>query len=107
MELLIEKAGLNIPLRALHPDVQKRPVRVKVYLVMRLFKEKLLLGEIWIRDTNWKTYEFAVSPEQVGRNAILLLKADRTWVPKKALGVPDPRCLGVALGSIYFKDLKT
>jgi hypothetical protein len=51
--------------------------------------------------------EFAVSPEEVGRNAILLLKVDRTWVPKKALGVPDPRCLGVALGSIYFKDLKT
>ena len=107
MELLIEKAGLNIPLRALHPDVQKRPVRVKMYLVMRLFKEKRLLGEIWIRDTNWKTCEFAVSPEEVGRNAILLFKVDRTWIPKKALGVPDPRCLGVALGSIYFKDLKT
>ena len=107
MELLIEKAGLNIPLHASHPDVQQRPVRIKVYLVKRLFKEKRLLGEIWIRDTNWKTYEFAVSPEEVGRNAILLLKVDRTWVPQKALGVPDPRCLGVALGSTYFKDLKT
>ena len=107
MELLIEKAGLNIPLHASHPDIQKCPVRVQVYLVKRLFKEKHLLGEIWIRDTNWKTYEFAVSPKEVARNAILLLKVDRTWIPKKALEVPDPRRLGVAMGPIYFKDLKT
>jgi hypothetical protein len=98
---------LNIPLQASHPDVQQRPVRVKMYLVKRLFKEKRLLGEIWIRDTNWKTYEFTVSPEEIGRNAILLLKVDRTWSPKRALGVPDPRRLGVALGPIVFKDLKT
>ncbi len=105
-EILVEKAKLEVSLLASHPDVTKRPVNVKVYFVKRLFREKHLLGEIRIKDANWKNYEFSLSPEDIGRNGILLFKVDRTWIPRKALRVPDPRRLGVAVGSIRFRDLK-
>ena len=103
-ELLIEKARLEVPLLASHPDISERPVRVRVFLVRRFFKDKRLLGERILKDSDWRTHEFDLAPEDVGHSAVLLFQVDRTWVPRQALGVTDPRRLGVGVGAVRFKD---
>ena len=103
-ELLIEKTRLEVPLLASHPDIAERPVEVRVFLVGRLFKEKRLLGKLLIANADWQTYDFALAPEDVGKRSILLFEVDRTWVPRQALGVTDPRRLGVGVGAVRFQD---
>jgi len=101
-ELEIQGPVIRIPLHASHPDIQRRPVTVKIYLVKNFFKERKLLDEITLDQNLWKTYEYSL-PEEVGRKVILLIEVSRTWNPQKVLGVPDPRNLGVAWGEISFK----
>jgi hypothetical protein len=101
-ELVVEETRLEISLLASNPDIAERPVRVRVFLVKPFFREKRLLGELAIKDSDWQTREFALAPEDVGKIALLLFKVDRTWVPQKALRVPDPRHLGIAVGPIRF-----
>jgi len=99
----VEKPVIEIPLLASHPDIMKHPVKVKIFLVKGLFKQKKLLDEITLNQSMWKTYEYSI-PEEVNQEAILLLKVSRTWNPQKTLGTPDPRNLGVAIGEIRFKE---
>ena len=103
LTLKIEKPVIAIPLLASHPDIQKKPVKVKIYLVKDFFKHKKLLDEVTLTQSVWKTYEYDVAQE-VGEEVILLFKVSRTWNPLKAFGTPDPRNLGVAVGKIEFKD---
>jgi hypothetical protein len=91
-------------LLASHPDIRQNPVRVKIYLVKDLFKQKKLLGELTLNESVWNNYEFSVPKEEVGQEAILLLKVNRTWNPLKTTGAPDPRNLGVAIGKITFRE---
>lgn len=90
-----------VPLHASHPDIRRRPVHVKVYLVEDLFKSRELLDEIVLTDTKWQTLEYSL-PERVSRQFILFIKVSRTWNPRRVKGVPDPRDLGVAVGEIRF-----
>jgi hypothetical protein len=99
----IEKPVIAIPLLASHPDIQKKPVKVKIYLIKEFFKQKKLLGEVTLTQSVWKTCEYSI-PQEVGKEVILLVKVNRTWNPLKTLGTPDPRNLGVALGKIEFED---
>jgi len=99
----VEKPVIEIPLLASHPDIQEKPVKVKVYLVKELFKHRKLLGELVLNQGFWKTYAYEV-PGEIGQELILLVKVNRTWNPLKTLGVPDPRNLGVAMGKIELKD---
>lgn len=98
----IENPTLEVPLLASHPDIQKKPVTVRFYLIKDLFKEKKYLGEVILKESVWKTYQFP-APEDVGREALLLVKVSRTWNPRKTLQIPDPRNLGVALGKVSFR----
>ena len=100
----IEKPTVVIPLLASHPDISENPVSVKIFLVKDFFKQKILLGEITLNESIWRTYEFSIPKEEAGQEAILLLKVNRTWNPLKATGAPDPRDLGVAIGKITFRD---
>ncbi|MFC2161473.1 O-antigen ligase family protein [Acidobacteriota bacterium] len=93
---------IQIPMLASHPDLENNPVTVKIYLVKDFFKEKLLLGEIVMTKKEWKTYEFEIS-NALDQDVILLVEVSRTWNPLKVLGTPDPRNLGVAVGSIQFR----
>jgi hypothetical protein len=102
LTIKIEKAFIEIPLLASHPDIRRNPVKVKIYLIKDFFKKKMLLGELTLTESVWKTYEYSI-PEEVGQEVILLVKVSRTWNPLKTLGVPDPRNLGVAIGKIQFK----
>jgi len=101
----VEKPVIEIPLMASHPDIKRKPVKVKIYIVKNFFKEKKLLDELTLTRSVWKTYEYHL-PEEVGKEVILLFKVSRTWIPLKVLGTPDPRKLGVAVGKIRFRDLK-
>jgi len=101
----VEKPVIEIPLMASHPDIKRKPVKVKIYIVINFFKEKKLLDEVTLTRSVWKTYEYHL-PEEVGKEVILLFKVSRTWIPLKVLGTPDPRKLGVAVGKIRFRDLK-
>jgi hypothetical protein len=103
LTLKIEKPVIAIPLLASHPDIQKKPVKVKIYLVKDFFKQKKLLDEVTLTQSIWKTYEYYI-PQEVGKEVILLVKVKRTWNPLKTLGTPDPRNLGVAVGKIKFED---
>lgn len=99
----VEKPVIEIALLASHPDIMKHPVKVKIFLVKGLFKQKKLLDEITLNRIMWKTYEYSI-PEEVDKEVILLIKVSRTWKPMKEIGTPDPRNLGVAVGQIKFKD---
>lgn len=103
MTMIIEKPSIHIPLMASHPDIENNPVIVKVYLVKDFFKEKILLGEIVLKQCDWETFEFDIANE-INQEVILLFEVSRTWNPLKVLGTPDPRNLGVAIGSIQFQS---
>jgi O-antigen ligase len=90
---------LRVPLLASHPDISRHPVRVRVYQVERFFRGKRLLSDITIRDGRWQTYTLSL-PGESGREVFLFFEVSRTWNPQKALGVRDPRNLGVAIGKI-------
>lgn len=92
---------IQVALHASHPDINKRPVRVKVYLVEDLFKSQELLDEVVLADTRWQTLEYSL-PDRVSRQFILFFKVSRTWNPRREKGIPDPRNLGVAVGEIRF-----
>ena len=101
--LTIEKAVLEIPLLASHPDLEIHPVRLKILLLKDFFKQKRELDNILINERGWKMYSYHL-PEEVGQDVILLLKVSRTWNPLKTKGAPDPRNLGIALGQIQFRE---
>jgi hypothetical protein len=103
LSLKIEKPVLVVPLHASHPDIQKKPVQVRIYLVKDFFKHKTFLKEITLSQNDWQDIVLSV-PEDVGQEAILLIKVSRTWNPLETTGVPDPRNLGVAVGKVTFRD---
>jgi len=103
LSLKIEKPVIVIPLLASHPDIQKKPIKIKLYLVKDFFKSKRLLKEITLTRTEWQDVALSV-PEDVGHDAILLIKVSRTWNPLRTTGAPDARDLGVAVGKISFRD---
>lgn len=94
---------LAIPLLASHPDIRGNPVRVRVYRVVGFFRDQMLLGEVNLADSSWTTCRFSLAGE-TGRDVIILFEVSRTWNPQKALGAPDPRDLGVAVGTIEFLE---
>ena len=72
-------------------------------LVKDFFKHKTFLKEITLSRNDWQDIVLS-APEDVGQEAILLIKVSRTWNPLKTTGVPDPRNLGVAVGKVTFRD---
>lgn len=102
MTIHLKRPVLKLSLLASHPDIDKNPVRVKIYLVKDLFREKKLLEEVVLERSVWETYEFSVA-EEVGGKYILFFEVSRTWNPLRSTGAPDPRNLGVAVGEIQHK----
>lgn len=103
--LMIKEPIIQIPLLATHPDIQINPVKVKIFLVKDLFKQKILLDEFYLKKKQWSTRKYIVS-KHLGQEVILLFNVNRTWNPKKILGWPDPRDLGLAIGEIVFKKVE-
>jgi hypothetical protein len=103
LTIKVAKPVIVIPLLVSHPDVQLKPVKVRIYLFEDFFERERLLAELTVNQGTWETYE-CEAPQEVGREVTLLFKVSRTWNPLKTLGAPDPRRLGVAVGAIEFKD---
>lgn len=130
----IEKLGPKVVLSlvASHPDIEKKPVVLKIYLADAWFKKKKIVSEVEIKDKGWNEIEIDLSvltkekksveinrgerkgkPENTEpkkfssvappRKANLLLEVNRDWNPKKAFGVKDPRNLGVGIGKIWYR----
>lgn len=93
---------ISIPLRASHPDIAAGPVRVEIFLVKDMFQSVVRLREITLRDSGWATVEARVA-ERLGQEVLVLVKASRTWSPRRSGVSADPRELGVALGPISFR----
>jgi hypothetical protein len=90
-----------VPIHASHPDISSRPVDVEFTLVEGFFRAKVRLGGVRLRDDGWSTLEYPLPPS-IGPDAFLLITVDRTWVPLKVTGAPDPRSLGAAVGTLAF-----
>lgn len=103
LPLHLEKQVLIIPLHASHPDINRNPVKVRIYLVEGFFRRKIFLKDLTLTGNEWLDVPL-YRPDDVGRDVILLFKVSRTWNPLKVKGVADPRNLGVAVGKIRFRD---
>jgi len=99
----IEKPVIQLPMQAAHPDIERNPVRIRIYLIKDFFKQKRLLGDVRLSDNSWRIFEYHL-PEEIHRDVILLVRVGRTWNPLKMGRGSDSRNLGVALGKMRFKD---
>lgn len=90
---------ISIPIHAAHPDIASRPVDVELTLVEGFFRSKVRLGGIRLVDDAWRTVEVPL-PSRYGPGALLLVTVSRAWIPLKVTGAPDPRELGVAVGTL-------
>lgn len=98
----IERPVIKVPLLASHPDIQERPVKVRIYLVKDFFHKRKQLDEIEISQSIWKIYEYDL-PGELSQEVLLLFEVSRTWNPLKETGTQDPRNLGIAVGKITSK----
>ncbi|HEX2694156.1 MAG TPA: hypothetical protein VHP61_00260, partial [Acidobacteriota bacterium] len=90
---------VRISLLASHPNIAESPVCVRVFFTADLFRHRLPLGEIVLRENAWQEIAFNL-PESGQEEGILLFEVSRTWNPGRSSGVPDARDLGVAVGRI-------
>jgi len=100
--ITVENRGgtLVVPLLASHPDIEKKPVTVKISASDPVFRSSQRLQEIVLRENRWVDFELDLSSFR-GDKVHLLFEAERTWQPLKHSGVPDPRHLGIALGDVW------
>ena len=102
--ITIRKMGdvLVIPLLASHPDKEKNPVIVKVFLADLRFRKKKLIQELFLKSTTWTNFTYSLA-DLGGEDIYLLFETNRDWQPLKFLNVPDPRNLAIALGEEWFQ----
>jgi hypothetical protein len=93
---------MTVPVKASHPDIGKKPVRVRVYSADRYFRKGALVKELVLKESRW--VNFWHRPSSSSEDLVrLIFEADRAWQPLKDLGAPDPRWLGMGLGMIFYK----
>jgi O-antigen ligase len=101
-----EKIGdhLVIPVNASHPDIERNPVRVRIYGTNNYFNKNQLIKEIELTKNEWQNLEIDLSNDKENRVA-LVIETDREWEPYKYLKVPDKRKLAIGVGTTYFRYL--
>lgn len=104
MTLFVRGDEMRIPLLASHPDIKKHDVTVDIYAVRGVFQSKHLLKKVTLSDNKWHNTQIPV--RDFSRETILILfETSRTWSPRKSLGIPDPRTLGIGVGDIHFSEV--
>jgi hypothetical protein len=91
-----------LPLMASHPDITTNPVKVKIFHANSYFRKKNLVREIILEDSKWVDFESSLVPSPP-KKAYFVFDVNRVWQPKKSLGIPDTRFLGIALGNEWYK----
>jgi hypothetical protein len=91
---------IGIPVHAAHPDIASRPVDVGIELVEGFFRSRVRLASVRLADDAWRTVEVPLPARAAPDGAFLLFTVSRTWVPLEATGAPDPRELGLAVGTL-------
>jgi O-antigen ligase len=101
----VENVGsvLVIPFMASHPDIGKKPVKIRIYLSNSRFKKEKLEEEINLDKSEWINFEYS-TPDVAKEKIYLVFEANRDWQPLKYSGVPDPRWIAIAIGNVWFKS---
>ena len=102
--LRIKVLGLKIGLlvHASHPNIEKNPVELKIYLADDWFRKKKLLRTFEFKDRSWHRLEIPINGVD-GTNFInFRFEASRDWHPGRTLNIPDPRKISFALAEIFF-----
>jgi len=102
--LTVENLGptLVLTMRASHPDIDKKPVRVEIFLGDEYFRKKELIQEVVLTKADWIDVEYPTGLSS-RKKIFLVFKTDRDWQPSKYLGLPDSRSLAFELGELWFK----
>ncbi len=105
--IVLDRLGDRVvfPVLASHPDIAERPVKLTVYRADRRFRKISVLSETILKDRDWK--EISIPLAAAGERVPLIFEVGRTWVPRDAAGVPDPRVLGVGLGREWYERSRT
>ncbi|MGQ9617757.1 MAG: O-antigen ligase family protein, partial [Candidatus Aminicenantia bacterium] len=101
-ELYLPSSFFTIELNASHPDIEKKPVKVKVFVSTKPFLKKNKIDEFTLKENGWKKRGYFLK-EFSNRKVFISFEVSRTWNPLKELKIPDPRDIGIGLGKIDFK----
>ncbi len=96
---LIDGSDIEILLLASHPDVQTRPVRVKILIAPDLATKPIVLRDLLLKESRWEKIVLT-TPAAIRGPALLLFEVDRTWNPMRSGVSSDSRDLGLAIGNI-------
>jgi len=93
--------SMVIPVRCSHPDLEQRPVTLRIYEGNSCMRDLHEMTEIVFRDHQWQD---VVLDSSKGENDwdYLKFEVDRIWQPAQ-WGSPDSRKLGVAVGRMWFR----
>lgn len=100
-EIFLSSRFFTIDFNASNPDIERKPVKVKLFISENPFKKKEKLDEFILMEKGWKRRGYSVK-ELEGKKAFISIEVSRTWNPLRKLGVPDPRNIGVGIGKIDF-----
>ncbi len=101
LSIAIRGSELILPLRAAHPDIERRPVRVRIFLADAHFRPSVLLRDLTLADGRWTEAVCGLDGTE-GREARLVILTSRSWRPRDIPGLTDPRDLAVAVGDPQF-----
>jgi len=114
-----------LPLLASHPDIEKNPVKVKVYLGDDWFRKKWELYSLELKNKEWQFIEIPLEDLKMSSTRVssnfknfssqkffeqsqpqrinLLLETNRDWNPGLVLKIHDPRSIACAVGQIWYR----
>jgi hypothetical protein len=95
----IDGSDIGLSLLASHPDIQIRPVRVKILITPDLGTKPIVLRDLLLKENRWEKIVLA-APASIRGPALLLFETDRTWNPRKSGVSADRRYLGLAIGNL-------
>jgi len=99
----LQNMGRNIiiPMVASHPDIAKKPIKVRIFFANQFFRKRELINEIVFTANEWKDIEFSLK-DPTEKKSSLIFETNRTWQPLKYLKMPDARNLAIGLGKPWF-----
>ncbi len=101
-ETYFPSSFFSINFHASHPDMERKPVKVHVFISENPFSKKKKIDEFFFRERKWERRGYFIE-EFSEKKAFLSFKISRTWNPMKELKVRDPRNIGIGIGEIKYE----